>query len=433
MILGLIFSILTATYTLSSTTSVESSGDIPQNSTFHYERSATTGQRGQMTAGNSTTLFLSGWDGCTIESVTLSMRSNKSGGAGSMQMHIGNRIVWEIEDSKFSDGVWYDSFTTEFVDISCSLNEIVGNGEGITIHITASENSLYINSYTISYTPPAPKVHEVHFVSGLSYNPHSLTEDFIGSGVVLPMGVDTLEWHFLGWSEQEITDDTQCPPLLLANERYFPAMDCTLWAVYSNSDGVHSSDGEISGDYIMASSFWQVAVIGQITDGEMHTTPISLEQTDDYYTLLTGIDESMIYHIDFLPDSTLTIRHKTTGSLIGYKGNKLANRECYWHYRLLDDGSFGFYYRDDIYDRMFYIMDDVACAHLINLSLLNKEGVILFPAERILFTSWPFGKFDNVENIFESTDYTTNGTYQIYFGNYILQIKNGKKQMVISK
>ena len=82
---------------------------------------------------------------------------------------------------------------------------------------------------------------------------------------------------------------------------------------------------------------------------------------------------------------------------------------------------------------MFYIMDDVACAHLINLSLLNKEGVILFPAERILFTSWPFGKFDNVENIFESTDYTTNGTYQIYFGNYILQIKNGKKQMVIRK
>jgi hypothetical protein len=433
MILGLIFSILTATYTLSSTTTVESSGNIPQNSTFHYERSATTGQKGQMTAGNSTTLLLSGWDGCTIKSVVLSMRSNKAAGAGSMQMYIGNRIVWEIENSKFSDHTWYGSFTIDVVDIPCSMNEKVGNGEDISIHITASENSLYINSYTISYTLPAPEAHEVRFVSGLGETPQSLTEDFIGSGVVLPTGVDTLEWHFLGWSEQEIVADSKCPPLLYANERYFPTADCTLWAVYSDSEGVYSTDNGISGDYVMASSFWQTAVIGKITNGEMQTKPISLEKEEDYYTLLTGIDDNMIYHIDFLPDSTLTIRHKMTDRLIGYNGNKLAERESYWQYRLLLDGSFGLYYHDEQHDRMFFIMDDVARAHLIDLSSMNENGVILFPAERISFTSWPFGKFDSVENIFHPTNDTTNGTYQMYFGNYVLHIQNGQKRMVIGK
>jgi hypothetical protein len=196
---------------------------------------------------------------------------------------------------------------------------------------------------------------------------------------------------------------------------------------------VYSTDNGISGDYVMASSFWQTAVIGKITNGEMQTTPISLEKEEDYYTLLTGIDDNMIYHIDFLPDSKLTIRHKMTDRLIGYNGNKLAERESYWQYRLLLDGSFGLYYHDEQHDRMFFIMDDVARAHLIDLSSMNENGVILFPAERISFTSWPFGKFDSVENIFHPTNDTTNGTYQMYFGNYVLHIQNGQKRMVIGK
>ena len=63
MLLGLIFSILTATYSLSSTTHVEASGDIPEYSTYYYARSAEHGQKGQITAGNSTCLTLTGWDG----------------------------------------------------------------------------------------------------------------------------------------------------------------------------------------------------------------------------------------------------------------------------------------------------------------------------------------------------------------------------------
>ena len=157
MILGLLFSILTATYTVSSTTSVECGGDVPAGSAYHYSRSASTGQKGQMTAGNSTTLRLSGWSGCTIDSVVLSMRSNKEQGAGSMEMRIGERVVWRITDSPFADKAWHGSYTADWVDISKGMHEKVGAGEDVEIYIEASKNSLYINSYTIYYSQPAPE------------------------------------------------------------------------------------------------------------------------------------------------------------------------------------------------------------------------------------------------------------------------------------
>ena len=56
MILGLIFSILSVTYTVASSNSVDVTGEAPISSNVVYSRSGTTGQKGQMTAGNSTTL-----------------------------------------------------------------------------------------------------------------------------------------------------------------------------------------------------------------------------------------------------------------------------------------------------------------------------------------------------------------------------------------
>ena len=98
MLLALFFSILTATYTVESSTSVALTGTAPVGSEATYSRSGTTGQKGQMTAGNSTTLQLTGWDGCVIDSVVLQMRSNKSAGAGSMTMHIGERTVLKLRN-----------------------------------------------------------------------------------------------------------------------------------------------------------------------------------------------------------------------------------------------------------------------------------------------------------------------------------------------
>ena len=122
MLLGLIISILTATYSLNSTNTVEQTGTAPNASVAIYERTATTGQKGQMTAGNSTRLELSGWSGCYIKRVELQMRSNSKSGAGSLIMTIGADTLWHIENQTFDKNVWAGQYTTSWVAITKSMN-----------------------------------------------------------------------------------------------------------------------------------------------------------------------------------------------------------------------------------------------------------------------------------------------------------------------
>lgn len=436
MILGLIFSILTATYSISTTTTVEASGDIPTGSTYSYQRSATTGQKGQMTAGNSTLLTLDGWDAITIDSVVLEMRSNKSAGAGSLTMHIGEKAVWAIADADFSHKTWNNSFTTDWVKLSKTLNATVGREESIEIYIEASKNSLYINSYTLYYSLPDPEAYEVGFVSGLSESPNTIAETSVGSGIVLPAGRDTLYWHFVGWSEKEVLDETECPHVYQAGERYFPKSDCTLWAVYSEGDGILATKDYISGDYAIVSAAWNVALAGGVTGHEIATTPIAIDTTENGdYQLLTGVEDNMIYHIDFMEDSTVYIQHYSSESMIGYTATRLAENESAWSCKYLEDGSCCFYYNDNATQRMLYVGYNLNSDHdwlvgyvvPVKLSLMQKDGFLLFPATEIHFTSWPFGKLDGIKDVLYEEKQATEYTWRI--GNYVLQIRNGKKYL----
>ena len=448
MILGLIFSILSVTYTVASSNSVNVTGEAPVSSDVVYMRSSTTGQKGQMTAGNSTTLQLSGWDGCIIHSIVLSMHSNTSQGAGSLRMRIGKNVVWNIEDTDFADVAWNGSFSTGWVDIGYRLDNslgLVGKRDNIEIYIEASENSLYIGSYTIFYTLPDPVAYEVKLVSGMTENPDKLVEEAVASGVVLPMGIDTLDWHFLGWSEEEVMDPTACPPLLRAGERYFPKSDCTLWAVYSDLDRLISKSDCQSGDYILAnhSAYWSVALRGAVLDDhQISTTNISVLLNDDgYYELKTGVQDNLVYHIEFLEDSMLTIEHVESQKTIGFNGTKLYDKESVWNYRLLSDGTLCIYYKDDNQRRMLSCgygivgMNENVMAYAVNvtLDLMQKNGMILFPAIKAKYTSWPFGKFDAVEDVISSESNGIIGEYVLYFGMYELHIQNGQKRLVISR
>lgn len=440
MILGFLFSILTATYTLSSTTTVEASGDVPEGSAYYYSRSASTGQKGQMTAGNSTTLRLSGWFGCTIDSVVLSMRSNKEQGAGSMEMRIGERVVWRITDSAFADKAWHGSYTTDWVDISKGMHEKVGAGEDVEICIEASKNSLYINSYTIYYSQPAPEAYEVCFVTGLSESPDCLMERTIGSGVVLPNGVDTLAWHFLGWSEKDVLEEVACPTIWKAGECYFPKTNCTLWAVYADSDGVVAVNDCQSGEYVIASSYFNVAMSDGVNGKEIATTSVVIDTTEiGDYCLASDVHNNMVYRIDFKEDSMAMIRHAASNTMVGYGGTYLQNNEAVWHYRILSDGSCCFYYQDDALSRMLYIGYNLAGEHKelvayvipVDLSKMQQGGLLLFPVTEVHFTSWPFGKFDGVDDVICTEKET--GEYILRFGSYTLYIKSGKKYLHIGQ
>ena len=268
-----------------------------------------------------------------------------------------------------------------------------------------------------------------------------MIEEQIGAGVVLPAGVDTLEWRFLGWSEREVLKDSVSPALMQAGMRYYPKCDCMLWAVYSDGEGnVHHKNGE-SGEYVLASSLWQIALKGGVVGETISTTPATIETTaDGEQLLLTGTQESMIYYLDFKPDNIVDIWHIGSRTWIGHEGTRLMDSDEEWQYRVLEDGSYCFYYNDNGQQRMLslgYGKDGssnqlIAFVNRANVDMMTGRGFLLFATgnvEMTTFTTWPFGKLNSVEDVLANDK--KQGEYMMYLGNVILRVKNGKKMLMM--
>ncbi len=140
----------TVVYTVVSTSSVTAQGNAPEGSFATFK--STYSSKEQLTSGNSATLTLSGYDGATIKSVVLSMHSNASKGNGSYEIKVGSAAIATQSDAAFNKWEYNNSFGTSYRDIDTHANETtVPDGEEIVITIKASANSLYIQSYTITY------------------------------------------------------------------------------------------------------------------------------------------------------------------------------------------------------------------------------------------------------------------------------------------
>ena len=144
---------LTATYTVTSTSTVSTTGDTPSGSTASY--SSTYGTKCQLTAGNHMTLTLSGYSNYKITGITLSMKSNAGGGAGSFEASVGNTSISSIANATFNDPTWNSQYTTSYVDITPTITteKTVGRNETVELTISATTNSLYCQSFTITYEP----------------------------------------------------------------------------------------------------------------------------------------------------------------------------------------------------------------------------------------------------------------------------------------
>ena len=147
----------TATYTVSSKTSVSVDGTTPNGSTASY--SQTYGTTSQATKGNSFTLTLSGYDGCTINSLSISVHSNKKAGAGYLSLKVGSTTIASIGSSSngisFNNSEWYGSYSDAYVSKELSISQTeVGDSEKIVLTIGATTNSLFFESATITYTEP---------------------------------------------------------------------------------------------------------------------------------------------------------------------------------------------------------------------------------------------------------------------------------------
>ena len=456
MLIGLIFSILTATYTLSSNNTVVLEGDVPAYSIATFERTSTTGKKGQMTEGNATHLQLEGWDGCTIRKMVLEMHSNSRTGAGTLEMKVGKKVVWEIEDQSFSEKDWAGDYTTDWVDISMDMMAIVGDNEKVDIRITASENSLYINSYYIEYELAQPKCHTVTFETGIATAPQPLVQSEIGAPVVLPEWRDTAMWYFVGWSEAEVVKGIEMFSLLQPGDQYVPRRNTTLWAVYSDVEEISAVTEYESGQYVL--TMWNpiteeksgsgMAMRGDVVDGEialcnanMYTNPVGRN------CLASAIEDEMIYQLDFLENSRLGMTHLQSGKTIGYgDDNRLINgEEEIWEYRVLEDSSLLIYQTNKktqyTYALLYGISTSqdsrptVASTYRLDIDGWTENAFWLFPILYPQYTSWPFGRVieegdDTLENM---SDIINEGVLIMNVANYCLYLKDNKKYLIPSQ
>lgn len=144
----------TAIYTVSTTSAVTTSGTAPSGSSAIYGQ--TYGTAKQITKDNSATLTLSGYAGMRITQIVLSMHSNNSTGKGTLSVIAGSTSITSISPSvAFSSVDWYGAWSNPtYVNVTKTPTAYsIGSGENVIIQIEATQNSLYIESYTITYAP----------------------------------------------------------------------------------------------------------------------------------------------------------------------------------------------------------------------------------------------------------------------------------------
>ena len=144
----------TVTYKVTSTSAVSTSGTAPTGSSATY--ASTYDTKSQLTSGNTMTLTLSGFAGMKLTGLTLSMKSNKNKGSGYLDVKAGKTQLATIGSKTsgvpFKNAPWHDSYTTDYVNVNVTLTPYtVQAGENIVIIIGATVNSLYCQSFTLTY------------------------------------------------------------------------------------------------------------------------------------------------------------------------------------------------------------------------------------------------------------------------------------------
>jgi hypothetical protein len=230
----------TVTYTVDSKTSVIASGDIPFGSSYSYKQ--TDKITCQITANGFAKLDLTGFENKTITGITLSMKSNKNAGAGSLTVTCGDFTLASIPNNDFSSPYWHKAYTNSYTDIKPTVSPYtVGANEIIKISIDATINSLYCQSYTITYEDQSSVVGIPTF---------SLKSgQYIGAQTVtlgLPKdGTATSVQYTMDGSDP--ADFNNNPAIITADKDIFITSTTTVKAVAVNSEKQYSS--VVSRDY----------------------------------------------------------------------------------------------------------------------------------------------------------------------------------------
>ena len=185
-LLLVILSVMTWTVESKNTVTLADGGSVPYDIEVSY---VNTYNKGQVRAGDVATLTLGNLGGMTVERVSLAMRANAKSGSGAIEVTVGDEIVAEK--------------TVTWQNVSADVELFKGRKDGVetmTIRVKGTENSLYVDAFTIEWAPCAPR--QVVLMRG-STAIDTLTEESGMSGVVLPGLQHEEHWRFIGWGNRE--------------------------------------------------------------------------------------------------------------------------------------------------------------------------------------------------------------------------------------
>ncbi len=194
----------TVTYTVSSVSAVTTTGTAPDGSSAALSGTGTLNSGFiQCTSGQNKVLTLSGFEGHKITAVTIRVKSNSSKGAGSFSVVAGSTTLASISDSKFNTANWNGAWNTTGVDKALTMTEDdyeIQDGENVVLTLSASANSLYIQSYTLTYeevgggggSTPSVSVDPASWDFGSVATDASASKVFSVSGSYLEAGTLTL-------------------------------------------------------------------------------------------------------------------------------------------------------------------------------------------------------------------------------------------------
>ena len=306
----LILSVMT--WTVKDKSTVSGEGSWPYDIEVSYSNSY---QKGSVRAGDEAVLRLGHLEGITVQQVELSMRSNKSAGAGIISVQFDGAEVAHKEGT-FAE--WTGAYDADEFHTITMVNTPYADIDEIRIVVTGTTNSLYIESYTIYYANGGP--HTLTLMQGgTEYD--ELTESAAGAGVILPVLPDTANWHFIGWSPVDIGTVTVKPYTIAARTRYYPGNHDVLWAVYTylyEHDDAYVTDLQ-SGVYTYSSRDNNIAIAGVPVNGKMAFADLDVTDPDQQYYV--AFNETL---------DSATIMHVPSGIYIGYEGKKLDTHADWW-------------------------------------------------------------------------------------------------------
>ena len=136
------------------------SGMVPKGSWAYFQNDygATTGNRyNQIPRNRKATLWLEGWKGCKLRSVTLSMCSNSKSGQVGLAVCDGEKSLYVLRPADFASETWFGQWVSKdlnvYVDITKRLDipALAADEASLVLQGGTAEGSVYVSTITIEY------------------------------------------------------------------------------------------------------------------------------------------------------------------------------------------------------------------------------------------------------------------------------------------